>query len=95
MPPSTDPGQTPVPATATTLGAVDLGRYCQQTGLYAVLRFPDTLGWRCSPSSVPASGNRLGDQNISIAQACVQQYGTGAASHYRDFSDPNSWFCWR
>ena len=95
VPPSTDPGQTPVPAGATTLGDVDLSRYCQQAGMYAVLRFPDTSGWRCSPSPVAASGNRLGDQNINVLQACVQQYGTGAASHYRDYSDPNSWFCWR
>src|ERR1022692_243365 len=95
VPPSTDPRQSPLPADATTLGGVDLERYCQQAGLYAVLRFPNTFGWRCSTSPLAASGNRLGDQNINVLEACVQQYGTGAASHYLDYTNPDSWFCYR
>jgi enterochelin esterase-like enzyme len=84
-----------VPAGATVLGGVDLGRYCAQSGLYAALRFPDTFGWRCSTSPASASGNRLGDQNINVLAACIQQYGTGAASHYSSYTNPSSWFCYR
>jgi hypothetical protein len=95
IPSATDPGQTPLPAGARRLGGVDLNQYCSNGwGLHAVLRFPNTWGWRCSPSTVPAAGNRIGDQYISVDDACAQQYGSGAKSHYGDYNDPNSWFCW-
>jgi hypothetical protein len=75
---------------------VDLERYCQDGwGMHAVLRFPNTWGWRCSSSPIQASGTRLGDQDISVAQACAEQYGDGATSNYRVYTDPNSWFCYR
>jgi hypothetical protein len=98
IPPSTDPGQSPslLPTGATILGPVNLERYCQDGwGMHAVLRFPNTWGWRCSPSPVPASGERLGDQDISVADACTQQYGNNAKSHYRVYVHPSSWFCYR
>jgi hypothetical protein len=95
VPPATDPGQIPLPNGAQQLGGVDLNRYCSNGwGLHAVLRFADTWGWRCSPSTVPAAGNRIGDQDVSVDDACAQQYGSGAKSHYGDYNDPNSWFCW-
>jgi hypothetical protein len=59
-----------------------------------VLRFPNTWGWRCSTSTAPAAGNRIGGQYISVDDACTQQYGSGAKSHYGNYNDPNSWYCW-
>jgi hypothetical protein len=53
------------------------------------------IGLRPTAGPAAASGNRLGDQNINVLEACVQQYGSGAASHYRDYTDPYSWFCYR
>lgn len=91
--PSTDPGQIPVPSGATVLGSVNLENYCQNLGMHAVLRFPNAWGWRCSLSSAQASGERLGDQDISVTSACVEQYGDSAISHYRDYNNANSWFC--
>jgi hypothetical protein len=95
-PPASDPGQSPVPAGAIVLGGVDLERYCQSGwGLHAVLRYPNTWGWRCGSSTAPASRQQPGDQHISVADACAQQYDGAARPHYRDYGDPNSWFCWR
>lgn len=95
VPPSTDPGQTPVPARAVILGRVDLEEYCQQGwDMHAVLRFPNAWGWRCSASPAQASGERRGDQNIDTNAACSEQYGADARSHYRDYAKPNSWFCY-
>jgi molybdopterin/thiamine biosynthesis adenylyltransferase len=96
VPPSTDPGQQPVPAGATILGSVNFERYCQNGwGMYAVLRFPNAWGWRCSSSPAQADGNRVGDQNISVTAACQEQYGSDADSRYRAYTDPDSWFCYR
>ncbi len=96
VPPVTDPGQTPVPSSATILGSVNLETYCRQDfGMHAVLRFPNTWGWRCSPSQTKASGERLGDEDISVNQACAQQYGSGAISHYRSYDVSTSWSCYR
>jgi hypothetical protein len=95
-PPLADPGQDPVPAGADELGGVDLNKYCANGwNMYAVLRFQNAWGWRCSTSPVPASGLRAGDQNVDADEACTAQYGSGAKSHYRRYADPNSWFCWR
>jgi hypothetical protein len=30
---------------------------------------------------------------ISVAAACVSQYGSGSTAQYRDFNDPYSWYC--
>ncbi|MFF1473702.1 cutinase family protein [Streptomyces mirabilis] len=96
IPPQTDPGQLPVPDTAQTLGSPNFERYCQQQGTkYAQKRYPNTWGWRCSPSSVAGSGLRVGDEDVSVDDACSLQYGDGAKSHYRSYTDPYSWFCWR
>jgi hypothetical protein len=96
VPPVTDPGQVPVPSGATILGSVNLETYCEQNfGMHAVLRFPNTWGWRCSLSQTQASGERLGDEDISVDQACVQQYGSGATSHYSTYDVPSSWYCYR
>jgi hypothetical protein len=94
IPPADDPGQTPLPAGSHRLGPIDLDRYCGAWGLRAMLRFPNTWGWRCATSTVPADGNRVGDQNISTIDACTQQYGANAVSHYTDYRQPDSWSCW-
>jgi Ig-like domain from next to BRCA1 gene/Cutinase len=94
-PPATDPGQDDPPAGARHLGPVDLDRYCGRGwGMHAVIRYPVAWGWRCSASPVAAAGLRQGDQDVSVDDACAQQYSAGARSHYRSYSDPNSWFCW-
>lgn len=81
---------------ATILGSVNLQRYCQRLGgLYAVVRFPNTWGWRCAPSPTQASGDRLGDLDVSVSAACIEQYGQGTVPHYRNYADPDSWFCYR
>lgn len=95
VPPAVDPGQGELPEEARDIGPIDLDRYCQRGWqLHAVLRFQVTWGWRCAPSTVPAEGNRLGDQYIDTNDACRQQYSSNARSHYRDYHDPGSWFCW-
>jgi Ig-like domain from next to BRCA1 gene/Cutinase len=94
IPPADDPGQAQLPAGAEQLGPVNLERYCQAWELHAVKRFSNTWGWRCSASTVPANGNREGDQNVSVDVACQQQYGAGAVEHYADYRDPDSWSCW-
>jgi hypothetical protein len=95
-PPVTDPGQLSLPAGATILGRVNLEEYCQQNWrMHAVLRFPNTWGWRCSPSLVQASGERRGDQDVSVTEACIEKYGTNSISHYSQYSDPNSWLCYQ
>jgi hypothetical protein len=93
-PPSTDPGQVPLPAGARSVGAPDLNRYCSGWNMHAILRYSVTWGWRCSRSTVPAAGSRVGDQDISVDDACEQQYSPQAKSHYRDYNNPYSWFCW-
>ena len=95
VPPASDPGQSPLPAGAQVLGGVDLQRYCHDGwGLSAQLRFDVTWGWRCSTSPVAGAGQRIGDQDIDMNAACLQQYTAAARSHYRSYRDPNSWFCW-
>jgi hypothetical protein len=96
IPPSTDPGQAPLPASITALGSPNLEDYCQRNwGMHAELRFPNTWGWRCSSSSARASGERSGDQDISVTDACVERYGANAISHYSKYSDPGSWLCYQ
>jgi hypothetical protein len=95
-PPPTDPGQSPLPATYTTLGGVGLEAYCWKGWSYhAVLRYPNAWGWRCAPSATQHDGWQQGDQDISVDDACSQQHGTEAHSHYASYQDPLSWFCWR
>jgi hypothetical protein len=95
-PPATDPGQSPLPVTYTTLGGVNLESYCSTGWNYhAVLRYPNTWGWRCAPSATPHDGWLQGDQDVSVDDACANQYGAGARSHYRRYEDATSWFCWR
>jgi hypothetical protein len=95
LPPASDPGQLPLPSGSTVLGRPNLGQYCASfDDMHAVLRYPVTWGWRCSASAVPARGERAGDQDIDVAEACIQQYGANAISHDRDYSDPYSWYCY-
>jgi hypothetical protein len=96
VPPDSEPGQEPLPAGAVDVGRVDLEKYCQDDWrFHAVVRFPVTWGWRCAPASTPASGNRVGDQNVDVDRACSEQHGDGSRSHYRNYTDPRSWFCWK
>jgi len=94
-PPTQDPNnQPPLPPDAHPLAGVDLERYCGQwPRLHAALRYQNTWGWRCGYEST--GGWRSTDQNISVLDACVMQYGSGAISHYDNYLDPTSWRCWR
>lgn len=60
----------------------------------AVQRWPNTWGWRCG-SEPERHGAVSGDRNVDVHDACLQQFGLGAFSHYFDYSDQNSWYCWR
>jgi|GEM_PF-7103965 len=94
-PPSSDPGQTPLPGNAVNLGGVNLETYCQNGwGMHAELRYNDTWGWRCAATATTAAGQQPGDQNVSIDDACAQQYTPVARSHYGAYTNPSSWFCW-
>jgi hypothetical protein len=94
-PPSTDPGQTPLPGNAVNLGGVNLETYCQDGwGMHAELRYHNTWGWRCAVAARAAAGQQPGDQNVSIDDACAQQYTPTARSRYSAYTDPSSWFCW-
>jgi hypothetical protein len=63
-------------------------RYCQDGwGLHAILRTQDAYGWRCG-----ADGHE--DQNVSMDDACQQQYQPAARSRYKSFTDPASWVCY-
>lgn len=93
-PPTQDPGQEPLPAGARRLGTVDLDRYCRHwSGQRAAARYPNTWGWRCVLD--PTGGWRRSDQDISVQEACTEQYGAGAISHYDDYLQKDSWRCWR
>lgn len=78
------------PAAATRdLGGVDLYRYCQTHGYPdgAVLVQSDAFGWRCASGSERVS--------INMYDACRWQYALQSAmAAYRNFSDPNSWYCY-
>ena len=100
-PPSADPGQAPLPAGATLLGKADIEKYCNgwttdEVPLHAVLRYPNAWGWRCGSDTRTLEGQQPSDQNVSVATTCSQQYNySGAISHYRLYSDPASWVCYR
>jgi hypothetical protein len=96
-PPSADPGQASLPAGATLLGKADIEKYCTaiDVSLHAVLRYPNAWGWRCGTDIRKLDGQQATDQNVSVATACSQQYNySGAISHYRLYSDPESWACY-
>jgi hypothetical protein len=91
--PPSAPGPAPAPVPppaqgASNLGGIDVERYCQEGwGLHAILRTHDAYGWRCG-----ADGHE--DQNVSMDDACQQQYQPAARSRYKSFTDPSSWVCY-
>lgn len=94
-PPVSDPGQDPLPVGASELGSVDLERYCSDGwGLHAHLRYAVTWGWRCGIGTGQELHWQPGDQDVSVNDACSQQWTSSAKSHYRNYYDPGSWFCW-
>lgn len=73
---------------SSDLGGIDVERYCQDGwGLHAILRVQNAYGWRCG-----ADGHE--DQNVSMDDACQQQYQPEARSRYKSFADPASWVCY-
>ena len=73
---------------SSDLGGIDVERYCQDGwGFHAILRMQDAYGWRCG-----ADGHE--DQNVSMDDACRQQYQLEARSRYKSFTDPMSWVCY-
>ena len=93
-PPVSDPGQPPLPPGAITLGGLSLEDYCQQWDRHAALRYPVAWGWQCGYDPT-LRGWRAGDLHLSVDDACEQQYGSGTKSHYRSYTDPYSWFCFK
>ena len=66
---------------------LNLERYCRVNfgqGFRAKLLGNTVYDWRCV-----GAGQKL---NMSIDEACWQQYGTRHAA-YRDWDDPFSWYC--
>jgi hypothetical protein len=75
-------------AGGTVLGGIDLNTYCQSGGYASVESVqPDAYGWRCVDSNGSTS-------SIDIIAACRAQYNDPAAeADYRNFDDPDSWYC--
>jgi len=68
-------------------GGLDLNRCCSDKGWgRATLNGGSTAyDWKC------VSGSTFHDMNLN--EACQMQYGSGYTAEYRDFNDPNSWYC--
>ena len=77
------------------LGAVDLNGYCQKKmGGKAELKGKT---WKCVPPK-DAKGATTGvntkyNANISMNDACIQQYGDKAKAEATNPKDPNTWRC--
>ena len=95
VPPSIDPNVQPkVPDGAALLGEPNLSTYCSQWNLRPVTRYADAWGLRCGKVD-GLVGNRIGDQSISMTDACALTYpGQGSVDHYLDYSNSNSWGCY-
>ena len=90
----TDPGQDPLPEGYVQLGSADIDRICQAAGKYKVVRYPNTFGIRCATSPASADRNQPGDEGMNILAGCIEQYGSDAVSHYTNYNDTDSWFCY-
>ena len=108
-PPSTAPAQAALPAGARYLGPItqqDIGDgYCTGVGRDPILRHPNAYGWVCGHQ-----GSTFYDVSVNMDQVCQYLYGTptgppdrpakdnfyapDAVSHFRNYSDPNSWGCY-
>jgi hypothetical protein len=82
-----------VPASATSLGGVDMQRACDTQypgfGLKAVvLDQYNAYSWRCA---APYDNTR----GIDVNAACANQYGYGAYSDLGNIRNPYSWYCER
>jgi cutinase len=94
-PPSSDPGQVAMPAGASVWAQLDLEKYCQKGwGLHAHVRYPVAWGWQCGAGTNRELGWHSGDQDVSVDDACAEQWRSDAKSHYQTYTDPYSWFCW-
>jgi hypothetical protein len=79
---------------AQTRRAIDVEAYCWSGWrMHAVVRYDNAYGWRCSQDNTAQNGEQQGDQNVSMDDACQQQYGSRYRSAYRDYADPYSWYC--
>jgi len=76
----------PTQSTFAQIG-LDLNRYCSDKGWgIATLNGGNTAyDWRCQSGSTY--------HEMSISEACQMQYGTGYVAEYRNFNNPNSWYC--
>jgi hypothetical protein len=95
-PPLQDPGQDPLPAGAQPIGQPALERYCNQKyGLHVALRYLNTTwGWMCAADTTQGIGRQPGDRDVIVLEACHWQISAGSVSHYTDYHDPNSWWCY-
>jgi hypothetical protein len=81
--------------TCADLGAIDLNSYCQKKmGGKAELK---GKSWRCVPpkdaKGATSGVNTKYNADISMNDACIQQYGTKAKAQASNPKDPNSWRC--
>lgn len=73
---------------AQQTGGLNLNAYYQRhhgSNARAVNIDGTAYGWRCEVNGMRHS--------ISVDSVCVEQYGSGATSHFRDYNDQNSWYC--
>lgn len=97
---STDASTEGVVLQQGVLGGMDLNRFCDSkygNTLFfsdARLRQFNVYGWKCAVYTF-VSRWHLWDNSIDTNEVCRQQYGNGAASAFRRYSDPYSWYCYR
>lgn len=71
---------------AASAQGLDLNKYCSDKGWgRATLVGSTAYSWKCE------SGSTLRD--MSIEEACHMQYGNNYHAKYRNYNDPNSWYC--
>jgi hypothetical protein len=76
------------PVTVRLLGAPDFAGYCAATGQGALrLVTDDAYGWRC------ASDNGTGDDAQAVCEWTF--HSEKITNRVADFTDPDSWQCWR
>jgi hypothetical protein len=75
-------------AEAQQTGGLNLNVHCQRhhgSNARAVNIDGTAYGWRCEVNGVR--------HTMNMDSACVEQYGSGSTSHFRDYNDQNSWYC--
>ena len=91
-------GMTPIPASAWSVGGVNLNLYCQsnrfdgKTWAGATNLTGNVNGWVC----VRWVSGYAYYTEINVTNACRQQYrayGDRVHSHWTNYNNPYSWYC--